>query len=83
MFSYYSPSLRLSGLLKNWITLQSPLGKFLQKILDVMEPLCRLWKGLEDIKNAADNTVPEPVEDYIKLIEQTVLLLDQALNSIL
>ena len=48
-----------------------------------MEPLCRLWKGLEDIKNTADNTVPEPVEDYIKLIEQTVLLLDQALNSIL
>ena len=48
-----------------------------------MEPLCRLWKGLEDIKNAADNTVPEPVEDYIKLIEQTALLLDQALNSIL
>ena len=48
-----------------------------------MEPLCRLWKGLEDIKKAADNTVPEPVEDYIKLIEQTVLLLDQALNSIL
>ena len=37
----------------------------------------------EDTKNVPDNTVPVPVEDYINLIEQTVLLLDQALNSIL
>ena len=39
------------------------------------------WKWLEDIKNAPD--VPVPVEDHIKLIEQTVLLLGQASNSIL
>ena len=57
--------------------------KFLQKILDVLGPLSRLWKGLEDIKNAPDNTVSVPVEDHIKLIEQTVLLLGQASNSIL
>ena len=46
-----------------------------QKILDVLGPLSRLWKRLEDIKNAPDDTVPVPAEDYIKLIKQTVLLL--------
>ena len=53
-----------------------------QKILDVLEALSRLWKGL-DIKNAQDNTVPVPVEDHIRLFEQTVLLLGQASNSTL
>ena len=59
------------------------MEKFQQKILYVLGPLSRLWKGLEDIKNAPDDTVPVPVEDHIKLIEQTVLLLGQASNSIL
>ena len=57
------------------------MEKFQQKILDVLGPLSRLWKGLEDIKNAPDDTVPVPVEDHINLIEQTVLL-GQASNSI-
>ena len=43
------------------------MEKFQQKILDVLWPLSRLWKGLEDIKNASDNTVPVPVEDHIKV----------------
>ena len=38
---------------------------------------------MEDIKNAPDDTVPVLAEDHIKLIEQTVLLLGQASNSIL
>ena len=59
------------------------MEKFQQNILDVLGPFSRLWKGLEDIKNAPDDTVPVPVEDHIKLIEQTVLLLGQASNSIL
>ena len=59
------------------------MEKFQQKILDVLGPLSRLWKGLEDIKNAPGDTVPMSVEDHIKLIEQTVLLLGQASNSIL
>ena len=59
------------------------MEKFQQKILDVLGPLSKLWKGLEDIKNAPDDTVPVPAEDHIKLIEQTVLLLGQASNSIL
>ena len=54
--------------------------KFQQKILVVMKPLTRLWKKLEDIKNALDGTVSVLVEDHIKLIEQAVLLLDQASN---
>ena len=62
---------------------EATMEKFQQKILDIIGPLSRLWKGLEDIKNAPDDTVPVPLEDHIKLIEQTVLLLDQASNSIL
>ena len=42
-----------------------------------------MWKGLDDIKNAPDDTITVPVEDHIKLTEQTVLLLVQASNSIL
>ena len=57
--------------------------KLQQKILDVTAPLSRLWKGLEDIKNAPDDTVLVPIEYHIKLIEQTTFLLGQASNSIL
>ena len=59
------------------------MEKFQQKMLDVLGPLSRLWDGLKDIKNASDDTVPVSVEDHIELIEQTVLLLGQASNSIL
>ena len=59
------------------------MEKSQQKTLDVMWPLSRLWKELEDIKNVPDDTVPVPFEDHIKLIVQTVLLLSQASNSIL
>ena len=48
-----------------------------------MGPLSRLRLGLENIKSTPDDTVPVPAKYYIKLIEQTVLLLDQASNSIL
>ena len=54
-----------------------------QKILDVLGPLSRLWNGLEDIEDVPDATVLVPVEDHIKLTEQTVLLLGQASYSIL
>ena len=39
------------------------IEKFQKKIIDVLKPLSRLWKGLEDIKNVPDNTAPVPVED--------------------
>ena len=59
------------------------MEKFKQKILDVLGPLSRLWNGSKDIKNAPDDTVPVPAQDPFKLIEQIVLLLGQASNSIL
>ena len=59
------------------------MEKFQQKILDVLGPFSSLWKGLADIKNAPDDTVPVPVENHIKLNEQAVLLLGQASNSTL
>ena len=59
------------------------MEKFKQKILDVLGPLSRLWNGSKDIKNAPDDTDPVPAQDPFKLIEQIVLLLGQASNSIL
>ena len=50
---------------------------FQQRFLDVMGPLSRLWKWLEDIKNVPDDVVPVPVEDHMKLIKQTIFLLNQ------
>ena len=59
------------------------MAKLQQKILDVLGPLSMFWEGLKDIKNAPDDTVPVPVKNHIKLIEQTILLLGQASNSLL
>ena len=59
------------------------MNKFQKKTLYVLGPFSSLWKGLEDIKNAPDDTVPVLVGDHIKLIEQAVLLLGQVSNSIL
>ena len=56
---------------------------FQQRLLDAMEPLSRLRKGLEDIKNTPDDVVPVPVEDHIDFIQQKFFLLNQASDSIL
>lgn len=50
---------------------------------DVTEPLSKLCKGLEDIKQKiSEETVSVPIEEYIKLVKQSVLLLGQAFNTI-
>ena len=51
------------------------MEKTQQKFRDVLGPLSRLKKELDDIKNSPDDTVSVPVEDHIKLTEKTVLLL--------
>ena len=45
------------------------MEKSQQKILDIIGPRSRSWKGLEDIKNTPNDIVSVPVEDHIKLIE--------------
>ena len=57
------------------------MERFQQKIC--YEAVSRLWKGLGNIKHAPNNTVPMSVEDRIKLPQQAVFLLGQALISIL
>ena len=49
MFSYYSPSLRMSGLLKNWITLQSPLGKFKAYYSDCPKKVCKHLRNIDTL----------------------------------
>ena len=51
------------------------MEKIQQKFLNVLGPLSRLKKELDDIKNSPDDTVSVPVEDHIKLNEKAVLLL--------
>ena len=40
---------------------------------DVTEPLSKLFKGLEDIKQKiSEETVSVPIEEYIKLVKQSL-----------
>ena len=58
------------------------IEKFQEKIFQVMGPLSRLWKGLEDVQNESSEAVEVPVDTFATLIEQTTLLLDQASLSV-
>ena len=52
------------------------MERFQGKILKVMGPLSRLWKGLEDIRKApTDETVEVPVDKFLTLVEQVILLM--------
>ena len=57
--------------------------KLQEKILEVMCPLSRSWKGLEDIRKApSDETVEVPVGKFVTLVEQVILLVGQASVSV-
>ena len=57
-------------------------GKISGKVLEVMGPFSRLWKGLDDIRKApSDETVEVPVDKFVTLVEQVILLLGQATLS--
>ena len=68
--------------LQTVITIDSQMGKFQEKILQVMGPLIRLCMGLEDVRNESSEAVEVPVDTFASLIEQTTLLLGQASLSI-
>ena len=59
------------------------MERFQGKILDVMGPLSRLWKGLEELRKASsDKAVEVPVYKFVTLVEQVILLLGQASRSL-
>ena len=60
------------------ISSDDQMEKSEEKILQVMSPLSRLWKGLEDVRNESSEAVEVPVDTFATLIEQTTLLLGQA-----
>ena len=64
------------------ITTDHQMEKFQEEILQVMGPLSRLWKGLEDVQNESSEAVEVPVDTFATLIEQTTLLLGQASLSV-
>ena len=58
------------------------MEKLQEKNMQVMGPLSRLWKGLEDVRNDSSNAVEVPVDTFGTLIEQITLLLGKASLSI-
>ena len=64
------------------ITTDHQIEKLREKIFQVLGPLSRLWKGLEDVRNESSEAVEVPVETFATLLEQTTLLLGQASLSV-
>ena len=64
------------------ITTDHQMEKLQENFLQVMGPLSRLWKGLEDVRNESSEAVEVPVDTFPTLIEQTTLLLGQASLSV-
>ena len=59
------------------------MKKLQHKFHDVMGSLSRLWKGLEAIKRTGPKeTISVPIKEYIKLVQQLVLLLGKASDTI-
>ena len=59
------------------------MERFQRKILDVMGPLSRLWKGLEDLRKASsDEAVEISVDKFVTIVEQVILLLGQVSLSL-
>ena len=65
------------------MTSDHQMDRFQGKILEVIGPVSRLWKGLEGIcKAPSDETVELPVDKFVTLVEQVFLLLGQASLSV-
>ena len=59
------------------------MERFQGKILEVMDPLSRLWKGLESIDKAPPNKAVEVLVDkFVTLVVQVILVLGQASLSL-
>ena len=58
------------------ITTDHQMEKFWEKLLQVMGPLSRLWKGLEDVWKGSSEALEVAADKFTALIEQTILLLD-------
>ena len=58
--------------------LENIFEKLQNKTRDVMGPLAKLWKILEDAKQAEDEAVPVSVNELLFYVEQIVLLLGQS-----
>ena len=58
------------------------MERFQQKLRHVMDPRSRLCKGLENVRKLdPEEPTPVPVDEHIKLVGQTMLLLGKASNT--
>ena len=62
--------------------LEDIFEKVQNKTRDVMGPLAKLWKILEDAKQAEDEAVHISVNELLFYVEQIILLLGQSSNAI-
>ena len=65
------------------MTSDHQMETFQGKLLEAMDPLSRLWKGLEYIRKApSDQTIEVLVEKFVALVEQVILFLGQTSLSV-
>ena len=62
--------------------LENIFEKLQNKTRDVMDPLAKLWKILENVKRAEDEAIQILVNELLFYVEQIVLLLGQSSNAI-
>ena len=84
---HWTPDDFLKDLLKekrktNEQNLENIFEKLQNKTRDVMGPLAKLWKMLEDAKQTEDEAVQISVNELLFYVEQIVLLLGQSSNAI-
>ena len=59
----------------------SNLKRIQQKTLHVFNPLSKVWMTVEEAKNGEGSKVEIPLEDLTTSLEQSIMLLGQAINS--
>ena len=57
------------------ITSDNQMRKIQEKVLQVMGPLPRLWKGLGNVWNESSKAAEVPVDTFATFIEQITLLI--------
>ena len=64
------------------LSMESVLEKIQAKTREVYGPLARVWSYLEDLNESRDTSVEVDINSLLDCTQKTVLLLSQAINSI-
>ena len=64
------------------IAIDSTLEKVQDKVLDIMEPLSKLWVMVEQVNSGSGSSSTVEMDTALKLLGKTVLLIGQCNNKI-